>query len=291
MKKETPFKVYGIFGHPLGHTLSPGMQEAAFEKSGLRAFYLVFDLEPRDFKKTAGNLRRCVLDGFNLTVPYKETVLRYLDLLTPEARAVGAVNTVFKKNRKWCGTNTDVYGFLTALAEEGGFHPRNKRALVIGSGGAARAAVYGLLKSGARAVWVLNRNTARAEKLVKDFKKNLPQANLHPASLQTPALASLMEEADLIVNATSAGLKPGETALPPGVIPEAGRKKLFYDLIYNRETEFLAAARKKGHQTLGGLGMLLFQGAKAFEHWTGKKAPVDVMRKALLEAFHGKKAA
>lgn len=265
------------------------MQEAGFGAAGIKAFYLVLDLAPADLKKTLRDLRKCVLDGFNVTVPYKETVIPYLERLTPEARAVGAVNTVFKAGGKWTGTNTDVYGFLKSLTLEGKFDPENKRALVIGAGGAARAVVYALASSGAQAVWVANRNAARAKKLVKDFRKLFPKIPVMAASLERAE--SLMLQAQLVVNATSVGLKAGEPVLPESSIPEASSgKKLFYDLIYHRgETEFLRVARKKGHRTLGGIGMLLFQGAKAFEHWAGKKAPVPVMKKALLAGLEQKK--
>ncbi len=288
-KKEKPVQLYGIFGYPLSHTLSPGMQEAAFSASGIKAFYLVLEQRPEDFRKTASGLKKSLLEGFNVTVPYKQVILPYLDQLTPEARAVGAVNTVFKKAGQWTGTNTDVYGFLTSLRKDGGVNPRNKKALVLGAGGAARAVVTALAGSGAQAVWVANRSEKRARLLAKEFKKIFPKIPVTAIGLKE--VPDALVQADLVVNATSAGLKPGERILNDSVIPAAkNRKKLFYDLIYHRgETEFLNSARKKGHNTLDGLGMLLHQGAKAFEHWTGKKAPVPVMKKALLAGLEARK--
>ncbi len=285
MKKEKPFRLYGIFGCPLAHTLSPAMQEAAFAKTGVKAFYLPLELSLRDFRKTMKSLQRLALEGFNLTVPYKETVIPFLGRLEPEARALGAVNTVYKRGSVWSGANTDVYGFLTSLKREGGFDPKGKNALVFGAGGAARAVVYALASSGAAAVWVTNRNLKRAEILAGDFKKRFPRTLLHVIPANSAALGAVVRESDLLVNATSVGLKKDEDLLPESLIPEAlTEKKLFFDLIYHRPmTGFLKAGRKKGHRVLGGLGMLLHQGAKAFEYWTGKKAPVELMRKALAE--------
>lgn len=284
------FQLFGIFGHPLSHTLSPVMQEAGFEKIGLKAFYSAFDLEEKAFRKTCKNLPHLILDGFNVTVPYKQTVIPYLDRLTPEARAVGAVNTVFKETNRWTGTNTDIYGFATSLTREGKFKPRGKTAVVFGAGGAARAVLYGLAQQGIRSVCIINRNTAKAEKLTREFKKIFSKTNFRVLKPHESA-ADVLSLSDLAVNATSLGLSAED---PPVVnasaIPSAGRKaKLFFDLIYHAaETPFLKAAKKKGHRILGGKGMLLFQGVKAFELWTGRKAPVNEMRRALDAAIQGR---
>lgn len=284
---ERAHRLYGIFGCPLGHTLSPGMQEAAFEVSRIPAFYLTLETRPQDFIKTMRNLSSCVLDGFNLTVPYKEKVMPFLDSITPEAKAVGAVNTVFKRGKKWTGTNTDVYGFLTAL-KEAGFKAKGKTAVILGAGGAAKAAAYGLASAGIKIIYIANRHPQRAMKVARGLQKLFPKLMLGVADFDACCAGSAIAQADLVVNATSVGLKPEtEPLIPESWIPKAdAKKKLFYDLIYHRpETGFMKAARRKGHKTLGGLGMLLHQGAKAFECWTGKKAPVHVMRKILAEAL------
>lgn len=288
MKKETPFKLFGIFGHPLSHTLSPAMQEAGFEKAGLKAFYCVCDLEPADFKKAFRGIKNFLLEGFNVTVPYKQAVMPYLKKLTPEAKAVGAVNTVFRRGKVWSGTNTDVYGFVTSLEKEGKFISRGKTALVLGAGGAARAVIYGLAKRGAHRILIANRHEARANKIARDFRKLFPRTEFKTLPLKGKKIREALQEADLVVNSTSVGLHAsGAALLPADWIPKAGQKqKLFFDLIYHVPmTSFMKTARKKGHRALGGLGMLLHQGAKAFEHWTGRKAPVDVMRRALSEAL------
>lgn len=290
MTAQTTFKLFGIFGCPLSHTLSPAMQEAAFEKAGLKAFYAVFELEPASFKKAFGKIRHFVLDGFNVTVPYKQTVIPFLDGLTPEAQAIGAVNTVFKKNGEWIGANTDVYGFLKSLQADASFRPSGKTVLVFGAGGAARALLYGLADSGARQILISNRHRDRAEKLAKDFKKRFPKTSFRV--ILEKEIKQALEAANLVVNATSLGLNVSDSeVVKASWIPKAGsKKKLFCDLIYHRpKTSFLKAAAQKGHSVLGGAGMLLYQGSRAFEYWTGKKAPVSIMQRTLQAQLKNRK--
>ena len=267
------------------------MQEAAFAAAGLKAYYVALELDARAFHKTLSDLDNLILEGFNITVPYKQVVMRYLDRVTPEARAIGAVNTGYKKGRKWVGANTDVYGFLRALKKEGHFEPRHKTILVFGAGGAARAVLYGLAQSGARKISVSNRHKARAVVLMRKFKKLFPKTAFEVLPEKQDTLKEAIAGADLVVNATSVGLKKTDRLWFPAswVLKAKGKKKLFFDLIYHtRKTPFLNAAVRKGHRVLGGAGMLLFQGARAFEYWTGKKASVPVMRHALLEALLAK---
>lgn len=265
------------------------MQERAFSELGIKAYYLLFELGLKDLGQVWKNLDHVQVKGFNVTVPYKETVISYLDRVSPEAKRIGAVNTVFKSAGKWCGTNTDVYGFLTSLKTEAGFKPKGKKALVFGAGGAARAAVYGLASEGAKEVVVMNRNVTRAQKLCREYASLFKAVSIKACSISDASKKDLIAEADLIVNATSLGLKTGDAALISARhLNKAPRdnRKVFYDLIYSpRETAFLKTARKKGYKTLNGVGMLVLQGAKAFEHWTRKKAPVSVMRRALLDAL------
>lgn len=284
MKKNFEnLRLFGIFGNPLVHTLSPVMQEAAFERIGWKAHYLAFDFGPKDFHNAMTGLSRFPLEGFNLTVPYKQAVMPYLDALMPEARAVGAVNTVFRQGRRWVGANTDVYGFLTSLQKEGKFAPRGKKILVLGAGGAARAVVYGLASQGAGKIRIAARRKGRAALIARDFRKAFPETGFEILEGPFGKLGPAFGDSDLVVNATPAGLKKKDPTLVPGnVIPGKGKKILFFDLIYDpAPTSFLKKAAQKGHRTLGGLGMLLFQGARAFECWTGKKTPVREMRRAL----------
>ena len=285
--RAADFKLYGIFGKPLSHTLSPAMQEAAFQALGLKAYYLALELGPVSFRKVMRGRKRLTLDGFNITVPYKGTVLPYLDTLTPEARAIGAVNTVFCRGRRWTGANTDVSGFLASLHKEGRFAPRGRNVLILGAGGSARAAAYGLAKKGAREIWIANRHKTRAKTIIRDFRRIFPRTRFESLTLHGRNGVKVLERVSLVINATSVGLKRSDPSLiPAGWIPRAagGRRKLFFDFIYRpAKTRFLKSAAQRRHKTMNGLGMLLHQGARAFELWTGKKAPVAAMRKALMK--------
>ncbi len=278
-----PFLLYGIFGFPLGHTLSPGMQERAFRALGLKAFYLPFEVRRNAFNRLMRRLPNLLLDGFNVTVPYKERVVRWLDRVEPSARAIGAVNTVVRRGSGWRGFNTDWLGFLHSLEKEGRFEPRGKNILILGAGGSARAVAYALARRGARTISIANRTKSRAERMVKEFRKVFPRVEFHCDSL-----GRLPSDIDLVVNATSVGLGRGEAPLiRPKNFP---RRTLFYDLIYNPgETRLIREARRSGRRALNGLGMLLYQGAEAFRLWTGRKAPVSVMRQELQRSLRGTK--
>ncbi len=268
------------------------MHEAAFSDLGIAAHYLVLELAPPAFRKLMSRSSGLLLSGYNVTVPYKETVLKYLNKVSPEARAIGAVNTVYRRGGKWVGTNTDMEGFLLTLAKDGKFRPAGKKAVVLGAGGAARAVVYGLSQEGVKELLIADCVPGKAGKIVRDMQKQFPRVLYRAVAAGIPPIKDAIKEADIITNATPLGLKEKDPrVVPEDWIPE-GRagKKFFMDLIYNpAETPFLRAARRKGHCTLNGLGMLLYQGVRAFEYWTGRKAPVVVMRQALLQALRGKR--
>lgn len=289
---DQELKLFGIFGHPLSHTLSPIFQEAGFQKAGLHAHYLVFDLSLPSFKRVMKSLKKIPLKGFNLTIPYKQTVIPYLDWLTASAKAIGAVNTVYRFGKKWYGTNTDHEGFWLPLAKEWKWKARGKEALVIGAGGAARAVLYALSSKRIRKITVWNRTQKRGEKLIRDFSKLFPQVEFEYQSWQPGDRADL-QPFDLIVNTTSVGLNSQDKPLLKEKDIFSSKTqglKHFVDLIYKpAETPFIRFAKKKGHRTMNGLPMLLYQGARAFEIWTGHKAPLDVMRKTLTEAVRLKK--
>lgn len=282
---DKKLELYGIFGHPLNHTLSPVFQEAGFEKAGILAHYLVFDFSAPVFKKTMRSLSKIPLKGFNLTVPYKQTVIPYLDWLTDSARAIGAVNTVYRFGKKWYGTNTDAEGFWLSIQKEWNWKAKGKAVLVLGAGGAARAVLYALAFRGVKSIAVANRTEARAQEIILDFQKRFPKTHFFSTSVGSKKdLAAF----DLIVNTTSLGLRKTDApAMATAHMPSAKEgKKYFVDLIYNpAETSFLKSARKKGHLVLNGLPMLLYQGARAFEIWTGRKAPIETMRAALQQAL------
>jgi shikimate dehydrogenase len=258
------------------------MHNAAFKDKGLPAYYLSLELDPVRFKKLLGQRKNLLLSGFNLTVPHKESVLKYLDTSSPEVKKVGACNTVIIRQGKWRGENTDIYGFLKGL-EAKGFKARGREVAVLGSGGAARAVIYGLLSQKVKSLIIFNRTLKKAEDLVKIFSKQFPKALLGVATPTPRNFKALLPGKQLIVNTTSVGLSARDGSVIPGnVFPKAPKGALAYDLIYSADTKFLKAAKSRGWKVQSGKDMLLYQGARAWELWTGKRAPVKVMEKALL---------
>lgn len=272
--------LYGILGHPLDHTLSPKMQNAAFESFGISARYLAFDLNPKDFTQIGRNFKESPLSGFNVTVPFKEKIMPYLDQIDETARRTGAVNTVLRKGNRFFGKNTDVGGLLEDLKRLR-LSLKGKSIVILGAGGASRACLTAFIEAGVSRICVINRNEARASRLVKEFSKFSGKTVITKAPMQTPFIREALQTCDLLVNATSLGLKAQDpTPIPLSAWPK--RRFFVYDLIYNpSQTKLLKEAKKRKLRCSNGLGMLLYQGALAFEIWTGKKAPIAKMRKAL----------
>lgn len=257
------------------------MHNSAFKALGVNAYYLFLETAPDGFRRLLREKKRLPLSGFNLTVPHKEMVLPFLDKTSPEVRLIGACNTVRINGSRWEGHNTDAYGFLKGL-EEKKFHPKGKDVIVIGAGGAARAVIFVLLSQGVKSLVVLNRTLSKAEKLVRGFSSRFPDSLYGAARLDPENIRTFLPGKHLIVNTTSVGLKAGEgSPVSSKDFPRVTGRVLAYDLIYGPRTSFLKIAQAKGCRTQDGLAMLLHQGAKAFEIWTGKKAPGGVMRKAL----------
>lgn len=283
-------KIFGIFGYPLKHTLSPAMQNAAFRKWGIDAAYLALELDPHSFREVAKRFRETPLRGFNVTIPYKEAVIPYLAKISPEASVIGAVNTVKRYGNEFRGFNTDVYGFRRALRETG-MRIAGKKAVILGAGGASRACVAGLYLEKAKSVSVLNAgfDFERARNLKRHFSKYLKRFPVSIFRIERTALKRELEDAEVLINATSLGLKKEDPVLiRPEFLPR--KKMLVFDVIYKpAETPLLRLARLKGHRTLNGLSMLLHQGARSFEIWTGKRAPVALMREELRAGLEGEK--
>lgn len=275
----------GLIGWPVGHSLSPAMQNAAFAALGMDWEYILLPVPPGEVGAAVRRLAARGFRGANVTVPHKEAVMPYLSHVTEAARAIGAVNTiVVEEDGTLLGENTDWTGFLAAL-REAGFEPEGRRALILGAGGAARAVAYALARSGAHAV-VLNRTLERAEALVRDLGPATPRGLLEAGPLEPTALIREARRADLLVNATSVGMWPraDESPWPDGLPIPA--HLVVMDLVYRPlETKLLRQAREAGARTVDGLGMLVHQGARAFECWTGRPAPVEVMRAACYRAL------
>ena len=279
---DTAPRLVGVLGWPVGHSLSPAMHNAALRALKLDWRYLLLPVHPDQIADAVRGLRALGFSGANVTIPHKVAVYGLMDELTPEALAVGAVNTIIIRDGRFIGHNTDAYGFLTALTAAG-YAPAERAALVLGAGGAARSVVFALARAGAH-VAVYNRTQERAQALAAGLAPHLPGADVQIVAVA--GLAAALRSADLVVNTTSVGMTGGPpgSPLPTGAQLRAGAT--VYDLIYTpRLTPFLRQARACGAQTIGGLGMLVHQGAQALTLWTGREAPVDVMERAARRAL------
>lgn len=270
----------GILGYPLAHSISPVFQQAAFDYCSLPVRYCAWPVPPEGLAGEVQKLRGEQYLGANVTVPHKEAVRAWLDAMDPWAQTIGAVNTIVREGGKLVGYNTDAYGFIRALKERAEFSPRGQRVLLLGAGGAARAAAFGLVEEGIASLTIANRTLARAQALATEVSTRL--ASVTAITLDGPALQEAAARAGLIVNSTTMGMAhgsaEGQSPLPARAIPAGA---LVYDMVYNPvETPLLRQARQARARTLGGLPMLIYQGAAAFERWTGRKAPVEVMFRA-----------
>ncbi len=271
-------KIYGIFGYPVEHTFSPGMHNAAFKKLGMDACYVPFAVHPDHLVDAAKALIPLGLCGLNITVPHKEKIIPYLDDLSEEAQLIGAVNTIEVKEGRLIGHNTDGRGFLRSLKEQAKFDPRGEKFLFIGSGGAARAVGFSLALAGAKKIIICDIDMQKADLLAQDIKE---KTGVDTGTIDREALAAHAAGAGCLINATPLGLKRSDPLPLPGDCIH--KHQLVCDLVYNPpETHFLKAAKARKAKRLAGLGMLLFQGVIAFEIWTGDKAPVSVMKSALM---------
>lgn len=262
----------GIIGHPVAHSLSPVFQGAAFAHCGLDVSYERWDTPHAQLGGRVASLRDPAMLGANVTVPHKEAVIPLLDELGGQSARMGAVNTIVNREGRLFGFNTDGPGFVAALRNEASFEPAGKRVLLVGAGGAARGIAFALTEARAAEVAVSNRTAGRAEAVAREIGRPVS------AVPWDGPLAGY----DCVVNCTSVGMHGGPD--PDGVpFDVAGAKPgcLVVDIVYAPEdTPLLGAARAAGLKTLGGLPMLIYQGALAFEHWTGIPAPVDVMFQA-----------
>ena len=281
-------KLVGLIGWPVEHSLSPAMHNAAFHELDLDWAYVPLPVAPKLLRQAVRSLAALGLVGANVTVPHKQAAMAHVDSVTAEARALGALNTIVVQGGRSVGHNTDSSGFLSAL-QEGGFAPKGKRALVLGAGGAARA-VVGALAGAHSQVCVLNRTLKNAQSLVDALSPLFPEVSLVAMPLTEQALGRESEEADLLVNATSVGMWPAVEQCPwPDCVPLPGHLTV-YDLIYRpSQTRLLEKASAAGARTIGGLGMLVHQGAAAFQLWTGLEPPVQTMYRACRQTLRGER--
>lgn len=278
-------ELVGVLGQPVAENPTGVMQEAAFAAAGLNWRYLTMEVPPADLRAAVEGLRVLGFRGFNLTIPHKVAVMEHLDEIAPDARIIGAVNTVRREGERFIGENTDGKGFLRGVRADAGVDPRGKRVVILGAGGAARAIATELGLAGAAEITVVNRSAIRGEQMTADLRRNVAsEVRLIPwqGSYIVPAAV------DLLVNATSIGLYPDVHATPDVDLSQASAQMLVCDVVFNPpETRLLEAARKRGLPTLDGLSMLVYQGVIGFEIWTGQAAPEKVMKDALRLALLG----
>ena len=272
-----------LIGHPVAHSLSGAMQQAAFDDQGIDATYELWDRPPLGLADAITELRGDDFLGANVTIPHKERIVPLVDRLTDEAHVTGAVNTITKEGKRLVGHNTDVPGFRVALDRLVGKQKMPRNAVVLGAGGGARAVVYGLITEGFQRIIVFNRHLHRAEGLVKHFGRSAAHMELKAMPWHESIIESELAKTKVLVNATSIGLTGDQTPVPGEIIPP---ELLVLDLIYNR-TRFLREAEAAGSIVQDGELMLLHQGAAAFTLWTGKPAPLELMQRKLEEARAG----
>ncbi len=273
-------KICGLIGDPVEHSVSPAMHNAAFREKGLDFVYLPFKVKKEQLRQAIDGARVLNIVGLNVTIPHKVNVIPYLDELDPLAEKIGAVNTIVNSNGSLKGYNTDASGFLKALTGRG-IEPRDKKVVILGAGGASKAVSFSLAERGAGLV-ILNRElefdwaVALAGHLSRSFS-----IEVRALKLNEPNLKKALVGADILVNTTSVGMSPRRDESP---VPKRLLKPglTVFDIVYNPlKTRLLREAEASGAEVIAGLDMLAWQGALAFEMWTGVAAPLEVMREEI----------
>ncbi len=286
----------GIIGDPVAHSLSPRMHNAAFDALHMNWRYIAFRVPAAGLAQALRGVAALGMAGINVTSPHKEPVAGLLDELDVLARQIGAVNTVRVSGSRLQGFNTDGAGVLDALAADGGMPVSGRRCVVIGAGGGGRAAAFALAAAGASRVTVVNRTENKARSLADAVHRAAPGCQVEPAPLVGAAIERAVEDADIVVHATAATMSVamggggGRADWLPGLARRLRRGMAVLDMVYTPAwTELLGAAKAAGAAAVSGLSLLVFQGTRSFELWTGKPAPLEVMRQAVgLTATVGK---
>jgi len=275
-------RVCGIIGDPIEHTMSPVMHNAAFRKLGIDYVYVPFRVKQDELGKAVEGMRAMNIRGLNVTIPHKVAIIPFLDKLDPLAEKIGAINTIVNEDRMLTGYNTDATGFLQALLERE-VEPEGKSTVIIGAGGASRAISFILAERGVNLV-IFNRQLARAEDLARRISQVLDK-EVKALALNAENLAKALARADILINATSVGMSPDidETPVPARLLKPG---LIVFDIVYNPiKTRLLLEAEGAGAKTVNGLDMLVWQGALAFEKWTGRQAPLDIMKREAIKAL------
>jgi shikimate dehydrogenase len=280
-------RLASVIGHPISHSISPALYNAAFPAIGLEARFEAWDVAPEELPSAIERLRQPEMLGMMVTVPHKQQVMPLLDSLEATAEAIGAVNCIVKSEGGLVGHNSDMHGFLRSL-EESGFDARGVEALVLGAGGAAHAVGYGLIQAGASSLTLTNRTRARAEETAAHLARVASGATrIEVVDGSGEAFSSICRTVDLIVNCTPVGMRRGGSEGESPLDTKDIRPGIWvYDTVYTPpETALLREARRTGARAVGGLDMLIYQAVRAIELWTGREAPVDIMREAARSAL------
>ena len=277
---------YGLIGHPTAHSLSPVMHNSAFLHVGLPYRYWLYDVPPSELKQAVELMKDNDIQGFNVTIPHKQAVMYYLDEIHDDARMIGAVNTVCRQGDRWIGYNTDAPGLLDTLQLDGEFDPAGRQVTILGAGGAARAAALALAKAGAKEIALFNRSLERAEQLVRNVQQHVRGCRAEALPWNLELMEKKLKHTDLLVNTTPIGMEPKVQESPIADAAWIQPHTVVFDMVYKpRLTLLLQQAQAQGAKIVDGLGLLLHQGARAFELWTLQPAPIEVMRSALYDAI------
>lgn len=272
----------GLLGWPLGHSLSPAMHNAAFAVHGLDYVYVPLATPPELLPQAVAGLKALGFVGVNVTIPHKVAIMDYLDEIDNSAKLVGAVNTIVVNEKRLIGYNTDADGYIRSL-EQAGITVAGKSAVILGAGGAARAVAAGFVSANITSLTIAARDRNKADMIASLVAGTIP---VKGTAWDSQAVVAALSTADIVVNATPLGMYPAIASQPPLLWDLLQQSAAVSDLVYNPlVTHFMAEGTRRGHTVVGGEGMLIEQGALAFELWTGCRAPREIMRQALLEGL------
>lgn len=281
MKIKGSTNIVGLIGHPVEHSFSPPMHNAAFDALGMDYTYVAFDVNPAELQKAIEGAKSLNIRGFNVTIPHKIEVMKYLDEIDDVARLIGAVNTIDFKNLK--GYNTDGIGAVRAIEEVTSI--KNKNVVIAGAGGASRAISFYIAKYGADSLTILNRNVDKAQSLARDVSNSGLIGDVKSDSINE--INAYLADADILVDTTPLGMHPHINDQPIATAENMHDELVVFDAVYNpNETVLLKQAIEAGAKPVYGIKMLLYQGAESFKIWTGADAPVDIMEKALKDTLN-----
>ncbi len=283
LKIQATSQVLGVIGHPIAHSFSPHLHNAAIDVLGIDYCYVAFHVLPGKVGSAIQGMRSLNIRGLNVTLPHKRAVMEHLDQISEEALAIGAVNTISRESDNLVGYNTDVYGIVSALERVAGLDRFPAHCAVLGAGGAARAVVYALgCREEVQRITLLNRTVARAVAVATDMEKATGN-RIEAGEMDADSQDRVFSEAGLVVNTTSLGMFPNTEGSPLLIGGALHPDLVLYDTVFNPlETRLMKQFREAGATAFGGLDMLVFQGARSFQIWTGVEPPVDRMKQAVL---------